>query len=205
MAEQIYARTDDVKVITRFSEYRDTVSLRCSNPYVESCGPKSYEIKRVDGTAMPASANMQLAFSVTDQLWEVSVQTTDETIIDSYPSQIHAFYANFTANNIDNSEYEFEIVIENLDPCIKLECSRNSLVTIADYYTMPSDFTIDTRNNFGNTTFDGWNDTKTQECFDQPGSDFNGNPVDAFPWPVCDDVAPPHIQTGFLVSRPTCR
>jgi len=73
MAEQIYARTDDVKVITRFSEYRDTVSLRCSNPYVESCGPKSYEIKRVDGTAMPASANMQLAFSVTDQLWEVSV------------------------------------------------------------------------------------------------------------------------------------
>jgi len=61
-------------------------------------------------------------------------------------------------------------------------------VTIADYYTMPSNFTIDTINNFGNTTFDGWNDTKTQECFDQPGSDFNGNPVDAFPWPACDDV-----------------
>lgn len=66
-----------------------------------------------------------------------------------------------------------------------MNCTRNSLVPILPNYTLPSNFSIWLDGKFNSTVFDSWNDTKTQICYQQSGSDVYGNSVASFGWPSC--------------------
>lgn len=62
MPSQLYYVTDDKSMQVYFSEYQDTVSLRCSGAsYYNMCGPKTYTLLKVDDEqALPATANVAI-------------------------------------------------------------------------------------------------------------------------------------------------
>ena len=60
MPFDLYLATNGIASSTWVTHYKDTVSVRCSNPYTDLCGSKIYTLEKADGTPLPAGVNINI-------------------------------------------------------------------------------------------------------------------------------------------------
>lgn len=188
----MYVKTDNEVVNTTFLLYQDEVSIRCqtANAYVDLCGAKSYAIEYDTGGGVYSEFHTDINLSVACGAEECTIEShvSNEEMVDYYNSRIHASFVDATDNaDSDDSSYKFPIMVEYLNPCFRMNCSRNFIYELLDNFTLPSNFSVNVDLKWGQTVYDGFNDTKTQVCYGEPGQDEDGTDVDAFPWPVCGE------------------
>ena len=63
MPFDLYLATDGVASSTWMTHYKDSVSLRCSNPYTDLCGSNVYSLEKADGSPMPAGVNLNFVWN----------------------------------------------------------------------------------------------------------------------------------------------
>ena len=117
----------------------------------------------------------------------MSASTTDTSLIGDYEVLIHAAFDTATAlgSVSDDKSHKFYMYVELPDPCMYLNCLRNSLITARTGYTEPKNFTVDISYQWNKTAFDRHNDTKHESCWNKPGSKQDGTAVTSWPRPVC--------------------
>jgi hypothetical protein len=168
MPTNVEVITDGNITIVQFSGYTDDVSKRCSptNGYVDMCFNKAYVIEKPDGTPLPFPVSSPI-FNPVTSLWEFTISTTNFSLADSYPAVIHSSFTTPTILGTlsDNKTYPITIILEVPNPCILLNCSRNSLIINRIGYLEPSNFMIDVYLKPNLTLFDNFIDTKTKACY----------------------------------------
>lgn len=92
---------------------------------------------------MPAGINLNINWDAGSGTYEMAVSSTDVSAIGIYDVRLVASFANACSNCVDDSSYEFQIMLDNADPCATLNCEINALVELdITKYTLPGDFVV---------------------------------------------------------------
>lgn len=176
MPEDMFVIIDGTTVTTTFEFYKDEVSERCSNPYQDLCADKTYSLKKVsDGTDVPGQS---ISCDSATRLCTLSISTTDSSLIGAHEVKLVADLPDSTESTSLEESYIFNLFVQDDPPCNYLMCDVARMVrpdtsywaTDHGYqYLLPSNISIWTDNNWGDTQFDNWNDTNTELCYKEPG------------------------------------
>ena len=116
------------------------------------------------------------------------MSSTDITAVALYEARINVGFATAYSNVVDETSYEFQLIIDAAYPCTVIDCQLNALVEIDETstdYVLPSNFVVGTDYTWGFSEFDSWNDTKTEYCKGEAGMK-DGISYLSFLAPVCD-------------------
>ena len=142
--------------------------------------------------------------STSATMWAVQIATTNLDVVEVYQSYIKASFANAAACPSTDSSSKFTIYIDDVNPCINLNCLSNNIYApnTAMGDVPPSSFTVVIGSGFSLMNFTDFRDRKTARCNGQAGN-YKFGPPTVFQSPVCGEPVYQVISqaTGFTIEN----